>query len=264
MNSHTLEISSYNILSWSNYYPDNNVNLFNLFIDPSYQKFYKSKKFKKNIEKINKYLSFCLKKTNGQIEIFPYPNLLFASLNSVPLNKIKIVILGQDPYHGLHNNIPLASGLSFSVPKGIPIPSSLQNIYKNLVKFNHIDKIPKHGNLSSYAYQGILFLNTILTVQKGCPNGHKDKWEDLTDHLISFISNNTDHIIFMLWGKNAYEKIDLIDQTKHLVTVSSHPSGLSCNTKFKNYNSFLLEDHFGKANAYLKKFNKDPIFYKII
>lgn len=269
MNSHNITTESYDIPSWTQQYPDNSVNLFNLFINPSYEKFYNSKKFKKEITKINKYLSFCLNKTNGQVQIFPYPNLVFASLNSVPLNKIKVVILGQDPYHDLHNKppnlkFPQAMGLSFSVPKGVPIPSSLQNIYKNLIKFNHIDELPKHGNLSFWAYQGVLLLNTILTVQKGCPNGHKDKWENLTDSLIKFISDNTKNTVFMLWGKNALDKINLIDQKKHLVTASSHPSGFSYNNKLGTHNAFANEDHFGKANKYLKKNNKDEIFYKII
>lgn len=264
MNSHTLSTTDYKILSWEDKFPDFNVDLTILSINHSYKEFYESNVFKESIEKINKYLSYCLNLTNGKVQIFPYPDLVFNALNATPLNKIKIVILGQDPYHDISNTVPQAMGLSFSIPTGISTPSSLQNIYKNLKKFNHIKEIPKHGNLSFWAYQGVLLLNTILTVQKGCPNGHKSKWSKLTDSLIQFISDKTDHVVFMLWGGNAYEKIKLIDQNKHKVIVSSHPSGLSCSTKFKTYNCFRDEDHFGKANEYLKNNGKTEILFEII
>lgn len=264
MNSHTLNTTKYHIKSWEEHFPDFNVDLTTLPISPSYREFYESKDFTNNIKKINKYLSHCLNITNGKVQIFPYPKLVFNALNATELNNIKIVILGQDPYHDIYNNVPQAMGLSFSVPKGIPIPSSLQNIYKNLKKFGHIQEIPNHGNLSFWSYQGILLLNTILTVQKGCPNGHKIKWAELSDSLIKFISKKTNNTVFMLWGGNAYEKISLIDQQKHKVIVSSHPSGLSCSTKFRSYNCFNDEDHFGQANEYLKLHGKGEILLQII
>ncbi|ARF09478.1 uracil-DNA glycosylase [Indivirus ILV1] len=268
MNSHNISVSDYSYQSWVEKFPDYNVDL-NIFpINDTYKEFYNGELFKNNIDKLNKYLSYCLNFSNGTVNIFPYPDLVFNALNATPLDKIKIVILGQDPYHDsrdINNHIiPQAMGLSFSVPEGMPIPSSLQNIYKNLLKFKHITKIPKHGNLSFWAYQGCLMLNTILTVQKGCPDGHKKKWIELTDSLIKFISDNTKNIVFMLWGKNAYEKHNLIDDEKHKIIISSHPSGLSCATKFKSYECFNNEDHFGKANKYLKKHHKNEILFEII
>ena len=194
MNSYKLNAHNYHIKSWEDKFPDFNVDLFQLTINSSYKDFYESKIFKENIEKVNKYLSYCLNITNGKVKIFPYPDLVFNALNVTPLNKIKIVILGQDPYFNseVHNNIevPQEMGLSFSVTTNIVTPSSLKNIYKNLKKFGHINKIPKHGNLSFWAYQGCLLLNTILTVQKGHPNGHSKKWSKLTDALIKYISDN--------------------------------------------------------------------------
>ncbi len=268
MNSHNINTLNYNFKTWEEKFPDYNVDLLTLPINETYKEFYESTSFKENIEKINKYLSYCLNFTNGKVNIFPYPDLVFNALNATPLDKIKIVILGQDPYHDciVKNDkiIPQAMGLSFSVPKGVPIPSSLKNIYNNLLKFKHISKIPKHGNLSFWAYQGCLMLNTILTVQKGCPNGHESKWAKLTDSLIQFISDHTTNVVFLLWGKNAYEKYKLIDNKKHKIIVSSHPSGLSCAKKFKSFECFNNEDHFGKANEYLKEHGKSEVLFEII
>lgn len=268
MNSHQLNADNYTVKSWEDKFPSFNVDLNTLPISESYKKFYESQIFKDNIVLINKYLSYCLNFSNGKVKIYPYPDLVFNALNATPLDKIKIVILGQDPYHDCECHgeveVPQAMGLSFSVPKGMKIPSSLKNIYKNLQKFKHIKNIPTHGNLSFWAYQGCLMLNTILTVQKGCPDGHKGKWSKLTDELIEFISTNTTNVVFLLWGKNAYEKYNLIDNKKHKIIVSSHPSGLSCNTKFKSFNCFNDEDHFGKANEYLRKHNKSEVLFEII
>lgn len=282
MYSNKLDATSYNIKSWEDFYPDFNVDLSKLSIHTSYSEFYESSVFKKSITLINKYLSYCLNVTNGKVKIYPYPDLVFNALNTTPLDKIKIVILGQDPYFDSEEidqlevphtklevphtklEVPQAMGLSFSVPKNIKIPSSLKNIYKNLEKFGHIKEIPNHGNLSFWAYQGCLLLNTILTVQKKCQNGHKSKWSDLTDALIKFISDNTENTVFMLWGQNAYEKYKLIDSKKHKIIVSSHPSGLSCNSKFKSFDCFNDTDHFGIANQYLESHNKTPILWKII
>ena len=268
MKLHQLDANNYSVKSWEDKFPDFNVDLNTLPINDSYKEFYESEIFKTNIDLINKYLSYCLNFSNGKVKIYPYPDLVFNALNATPLDKIKIVILGQDPYHDFINHneveVPQAMGLSFSVPKNITVPSSLKNIYKNLKKFGHINKIPEHGNLSFWAHQGVLLINTILTVQKGCPNGHIKKWTKLTDALIEFISKNTNNVVFMLWGGNAYEKYKLIDSKKHKIIVSSHPSGLSCSTKFKQFNCFNDEDHFTKANEYLKQHNKTEILFEII
>ena len=268
MYSNQLNTDNYNIKSWYSKFSDFNVDLFQLFLHTSYKEFYESDIFTENLKLINKYLSHCLNETKGKINIFPYPDLVFNALNITPLDKIKIVILGQDPYFNSRlcngEDIPEAMGLSFSVPKNMPIPSSLKNIYKNLLKYGHIKKIPEHGNLSFWAYQGILLLNTILTVQKGHPNGHLKKWTKLTDALIKFISDNTNNVVFLLWGANAYEKYNLIDDKKHKIIVSSHPSGLSCNKPFKTFKCFNETDHFSEANKYLEKHNKTSVIFEII
>ena len=272
MYTNKLDADNYIIKSWEEEYPDYNVDLGQLSLHISYSKFYEGKIFEENIKLLNKYLSFCLNSTAGKVKIFPYPALVFNALNVTSLDQIKVVILGQDPYFDseVHNvlskevEVPQAMGLSFSVPHNITVPSSLKNIYKNLIKFGHMKETPKHGNLSFWAYQGCLLLNTILTVQKKCQNGHKTKWSKLTDSLIEFISDNTENVVFMLWGGNAYEKYKLIDSKKHKIIVSSHPSGLSCNTKFKTYNCFNDTDHFTEANTYLESHNKIPIIWKII
>jgi len=268
MESHKLNTTNYKIKSWAEKYPTFIVTLENLTIHSSWEEFTKTDNFKENIEKLNKYFSYCLKFTNGKVNIFPYPDLTFNALNITPLDKTNVVILGQDPYFNCEREngkiIPQAMGLSFSVPKGIDLPPSLKNIYKNLQKFNHIVKKPKHGNLTFWAYQGCLMLNTSLSVQEKSPNGHSEKWKEITDNLIKFISDNTQNTVFLLWGSPALQKLYLIDDKKHKVIISSHPSPLSANNNLRTYGSFVDTDHFGETNKYLKMHNKKQILWKII
>jgi len=268
MNSHTLSIDKYNIKSWTEKYPDYNIKLDKLSINESWHDFVKSKIFKKNIKKVNEYLSYCFNLTHGNVGIYPYPDLVFNSLNATPLDKVKVVILGQDPYirYEIHTDkkIPQAMGMSFSVSKGIKIPPSLDNIYDNLLKYKHITKKPKHGNLSFWAYQGCLMLNTALTVQEGCSNSHEKQWVELTDALIQFISKKTDNTVFVLWGRPALNKLDLIDRDKHKVIISSHPSPLSVNNSLSHYGAFKDKDHFKEINDYLKSKGKSTILWEII
>ena len=125
-------------------------------------------------------------------------------------------------------------------------------IYKNLLKYGHIEKIPEHGCLDYWAYQGCLMLNTSLTVIDGEKNCHSNEWKWFTDKIIEEISNKLNNIVFVLWGGEAYKKIELIDLDKHHVIISSHPSGLSANKEFKSYPAFVNQDHFGIINSYLK------------
>lgn len=264
-----LSIKNYTIEPWNNKYSSYDVQLNKLMIHPSWNDFFKNEKVQQKLKNINDYLSYCLKTTEGKIKIYPYPDLLLNAFNITPLENIKVVILGQDPYYNSFDindqTIPQAMGLSFSVPIGIDIPPSLVNIYKNLLKFGHINKKPKHGNLSFWAYQGCLLLNSTLTVQDKCPNGHEKKWTDITDEAIKYISDNTEHIVFVLWGAPALRKLEsgLIDKTKHKVIISSHPSPLSCRSKLRQYGSFEETDHFGEINKYLQQNNKDPIIWKL-
>jgi uracil-DNA glycosylase len=265
MSKFLLNADDYNILPWNEKYPEFNADITKLKIHNSWKDF----DFKKEYtQRLNNYLSHCLKVTSGKIKIYPYPDLLFNALNMTPLNKIKVVFLGQDPYHNneIHHEeiIPQAMGLAFSVPVGIEIPSSLKNIYQNLINYGHIDSMPPHGNLSFWAHQGCLLLNTSLTVQHGYPNRHAEFWKPITDNLIKYISDHCENIVFVLWGGPALEKLNLIDTQKHKVIISSHPSGLSYNKPLRNYKPFNEVDHFSKINKYLIKHNKNKILWKIV
>lgn len=205
--------------------------------------------------------------------IFPIYTNIFNFTNFLIPADIKICIIGQDPYHGIFKDsvsnvyYPEAMGLSFSVPKRCPIPSSLKNIYKNLLNFGHIIKSPSHGDLSYWAYQGVLLLNSALCVEKSKPNSCQIIWSEFTNELVKIISTKYSGIIFLLWGKHAHlKKLDgiIASQSNHKFIISSHPSGFSANTPYREYKSFMDTDHFGLANKYLIEQNKTPIDWQII
>ena len=185
--------------------------------------------------------------------IYPPGSLIFHAFEKTTFDKVKVVILGQDPYHGPKQ----AMGLSFSVPDGVPTPPSLQNIYKEL----HTDigmPIPVSGNLTKWAEQGVLLLNAVLTVRENDPASHsKIGWMDFTNAVIKKISAEKKGIIFLLWGKFAQEKRGLIDEMKHHVLKAAHPSPLSA------YNGFFGCKHFSKTNELLMKQGLDPIDWTI-
>ncbi|MBK6546361.1 MAG: uracil-DNA glycosylase [Saprospiraceae bacterium] len=190
-------------------------------------------------------------KANGSI-IYPPGPLIFNAFNSCPFDKLKVVILGQDPYHGPGE----AMGLCFSVPKGIHIPPSLLNIYKEL-KRSFGFEIPIHGDLSKWTREGVLLLNASLTVRHKMPNSHKNiGWEHFTDEVIRKISTHKNQIVFMLWGNFAKSKKPLIDSNKHLILESPHPSPLA-------RGGFIGNSHFLLANNYLIDNNIQPIDWKI-
>ncbi len=173
---------------------------------------------------------------------YPDKKHIFKALEICPIENTKVVILGQDPYHGENQ----AHGLAFSVPEFIPIPPSLRNIFKELSSDLEISN-PKHGDLTSWAKQGVLLLNTVLTVQPGKPGSHqKIGWEDYTDSIIKKLNDEKKHLVYMLWGKNAQTKEALIDIGKNLILKAPHPSPLSA------YRGFWGCKHFSKCNAYLK------------
>ena len=186
-------------------------------------------------------------------EIYPPENLIFNALNTTPLNKVKVVILGQDPYHGVNQ----AHGLCFSVLPGIAIPPSLLNIYKELEADLGI-KHSKHGCLTHWAQQGVLLLNAVLTVEKSYVASHQGKgWERFTDRVISVLNEKESGLVFLLWGNYAQKKGRFIDRNKHLVLQSVHPSPLSA------YRGFLGNKHFSQTNAYLEKSDKDLIDWEL-
>ena len=205
--------------------------------------------------------------------VFPIYSQIFNFTNFVLPDEIKVCIIGQDPYHGIYKDLntntyhPEAMGLSFSVPKNCPIPSSLQNIYKNLKLHSHIHTIPTHGDLTYWAYQGVLMINSALTVEKSKPNSCQNMWSEFTDELIKIISEKNTGIVFLLWGKHAhYKKLNNIikNQQSHYFVISSHPSGYSANSPYREFKSFMDTDHFGLTNEYLVNQNKTPIDWQII
>lgn len=186
-------------------------------------------------------------------EIYPPGPLIFNAMNSTPLDQVKVVILGQDPYHGPGQ----AHGLCFSVQPGIPAPPSLQNIYKELKRDLNID-IPRHGYLQSWADQGVLMLNTSLTVERGMANAHATRgWQPFTDRVIEVVSEQRPHLVFMLWGSHAQSKQKLIDETRHLVLRSAHPSPLSA------HRGFIGNGHFSRANKFLEQHELGAIDWRL-
>ncbi len=181
--------------------------------------------------------------------VYPPGQFIFHAFNTCPFSKVKVVILGQDPYHGSKQ----AHGLAFSVPENIHIPPSLQNIYKEI----HQDlgnPIPKSGNLERWSKQGVLLLNATLTVKAGQAGSHQNQgWEEFTDAVIRTLSQKKEHLVFLLWGSYAKKKAPLIDSRKHLILTSAHPSPLSA------HSGFFGNHHFSQTNNYLKKHNIDPI-----
>ena len=191
-------------------------------------------------------------KYKDELQILPPFNLRYAAFKLCPYDKLKVVILGQDPYH----NVGEAMGLCFSVQSHVTTPPSLRNIFKELKNDTGIHRT--NSDLTDWAMQGILLLNTALTVREHCPNSHYKYWVNFTNEVIQFISNNksSDKIIFILWGNNAIKKKHLIDESRHHVLTASHPSPLSANR-----GGFFGCKHFSKVNELLKQQNKDPIIW---
>jgi uracil-DNA glycosylase len=200
-----------------------------------------------------KQLNNFVKSERENQDIYPPENLVYNAFNKTAFDNIKIVILGQDPYHGEGQ----AHGLSFSVPEGVKIPPSLRNIYKELNSDVGID-IPEHGNLERWAEQGVLLLNATLTVRANSAGSHQKKgWETFTDNTIKAISDNSNSVVFMLWGNYAHKKEALIDESKHLILKSVHPSPLSARR------GFMGCKHFSQANKYLSDKGKEVINWSL-
>jgi len=193
------------------------------------------------------------------INVFPFEQDVFSAFNFVELNEVKVVILGQDPYHGRGvDGKPQAHGLAFSVEQGVKIPPSLVNIYKELVTDIDDFSKPAHGNLVAWAQQGVLLLNTVLTVQQAKAHSHaKLGWEQFTDHIIEQINQQNEGCVFLLWGAHAHKKGRNIDQQKHLVLAGPHPSPLSA------YRGFFGCKHFSQANAWLEQQGKAAIDWQL-
>ncbi len=186
---------------------------------------------------------------------FPPGPLIFNAFNTTPFEKVTVVILGQDPYHGPGQ----AHGLSFSVPTGVKPPPSLVNIFKEIQNDIGIKLDPSYGNLTKWAQQGVLLLNAALTVRSGEPFSHaKIGWAQFTDAVIQAISDKKENVVFLLWGKFAQEKLVLIDQNKHFVLKAAHPSPFSADKGFYGCK------HFSKTNELLVKQGLNPIDWKLL
>jgi uracil-DNA glycosylase len=195
-----------------------------------------------------------VKSDYSSTQCFPPGKLIFNAFDLCPPEKTKVVILGQDPYHGPRQ----AHGLCFSVPEGIPHPPSLKNIFKELENDLQM-AYPISGNLTSWAKQGVLLLNATLTVQAHRAGSHQAKgWETFTDRLIKLLSEQYEGLVFLLWGGYAKQKIKLIDADKHCVLSSGHPSPLSANRGY-----WFGNQHFSKCNAYLDYKGKTPINWQL-
>lgn len=258
-----IHVNKYKYQSWNETYPDG-VNFDNLLIFNEWKDYFEDLKERNLFSKIETVLNDEIKNGN---DIYPYPQLLFNAFNSCDIEKVKVVIIGQDPYANADiindQKIPQAMGLSFSVPVGIKTPVSLYNIFQNQLNNKVIEQPQPHGNLQFWASQGCLLLNTSLTVREREPNSHVNYWKPITDRIIKFLSNEKENLVFVLWGASALEKIKLIDCDKHHVIISSHPSGLSCHTPLKEYPPFIQVNHFQLINDYLEKHNQMSIIWQL-
>ena len=197
---------------------------------------------------------FLFQEKQAQKIIYPPSKQIFSALNTTPLADVKVVILGQDPYHGPNQ----ANGLSFSVQKGIALPPSLRNIFHEL----HTDlgiPAPRHGDLTKWAKQGVLLLNSVLTVEAGQPTSHqKQGWEAFTDEVIDVLNEQREHVVFILWGAYAQRKGQRINRDRHLVLTAAHPSPLAANR-----GGFFGCKVFSKTNQYLKQHGIEPIDWQL-
>lgn len=228
---------------------DINISLENIKIEESWKLALKDEFLKPYFLEIKRH--YLEAKNAGKI-LYPPANLIFNAFNLTPFTSLKVVLLGQDPYH----NPNQAMGLSFSVPKGISLPPSLKNIYQEL--YEDLGIPPSHdGDLSKWAKQGVLLLNSVLSVEKNKPTSHQNfGWQTFTDNVISTISLQKEGIIFLLWGNYAKAKKKLIDSKKHFILETAHPSPLA-------RGAFFGCRHFSKTNKILKSLHKDPIDWQI-
>ena len=205
-------------------------------------------------EKMDALKAFLLEEKQANKVIYPPSGLIFNALNTTPLEQVKVVILGQDPYHSPNQ----AHGLSFSVQRGVALPPSLRNIFHELHTDLGLD-IPKHGDLTRWAEQGVLLLNSVLTVEAAQPTSHQKRgWEEFTDHVIDVLNEQREHIVFILWGAYAQRKGQRIDPNKHLILKAAHPSPLAANR-----GGFFGCKVFSKTNNYLKQHGIEPIDWQL-
>ena len=197
--------------------------------------------------------TFLRQRQSEGVSIYPPASRIFGALDATPFDEVKVVILGQDPYHGPGQ----AHGLCFSVLPGVPIPPSLDNVFKELQRDLGIAR-PDHGCLLPWARQGVLLLNSVLTVEQGRAGAHQGRgWEGFTDHVVDVLNRERDNIVFLLWGSYAQAKGKVIDPARHRVLKAPHPSPLSA------YRGFIGSGHFSASNAYLARHRFAPIDWSL-
>lgn len=225
-------------------------------IKPQWQKIIAKEQQQEYYQKLSQ--TVAKQRANSEV-IFPLEADVFSAFSTIDLSDVKVVILGQDPYHGVgKNNESQAHGLAFSVRKGIKVPPSLVNIYKELSQDIETFTTPEHGNLTQWSNQGVLLLNTVLTVKQGQAHSHaKLGWETFTDRIIAEINQHNSGCVFLLWGSHAQKKGKNIDQQKHLVLNGPHPSPLSA------YRGFFGCQHFSKANSWLSNKGMEVIDWQL-
>jgi len=271
-------VTNYTFKPWDKFFVNGKVDLTQLVFNVKWFDFFEEVTKNRYFENIQEILSKVIEKKRTMV---PYPELVFNAFNILSPEKIKVVIIGQDPYFNIMNisgkNIPQAMGCAFSVPMKYPKPPSLTNIYKNLFEFGHVLEIPESGNLSFWLIQGCLLINAALTTIHGKANAHKDTWKEFTKDVVKYISLKCDKIVFLAWGKDAHMLCLNVDPTKHKIITSSHPSPYSYTSEFngfeygldiKNrkqvtYSSFQSTNHFGLANEYLDSVGKTGILWDL-
>eukprot|EP00210_Caulerpa_lentillifera_P009123 g8698.t2 len=240
-----------------------------LLTEPDWRELFKTEMEKTYFNSLQQFLHD--EWSDTKVTIYPPAKDIFKAFERTPYDKVKVVLIGQDPYHGPRQ----ATGLSFSVPKALQIPSSLKNIYKEIKSDLGYDP-GVHGDLEHWAEQGVLLLNSVLTVRSSQANSHRNKgWEMFTDHVIQHLNNEKENLVFILWGRqaqqkgivfsNVYKSINRchsclgreIDRKRHCVLASAHPSGLSANR------GFFGNKHFSKCNLYLESKGIQPIEWKV-
>ncbi len=227
-------------------------------IEPSWKNVLTAEFHKTYFEELSKFIHEEYRNPSAKNKIYPPPKDIFRAFDLCPFDKVKVVILGQDPYHGARQ----ANGLCFAVHEGVALPPSLQNIFKEIkndlgIEAKKDEGGEQDGDLSRWAQQGVLLLNATLTVRAASPGSHQKKgWEEFTDAAIKKLSDEREGLVFILWGNYAKNKGAVIDRTKHLVLEAAHPS------PFSAYNGFFGCKHFSKSNEYLKKNRKSEIDWR--
>jgi uracil-DNA glycosylase len=273
-----LSANNYRHESWSDRFPKGRVDVRQLVTNSYWDRLFGEPKWQARLKRVNRGLN---KRLAAGDTIYPLPAHVFAGLNAISPESASTMIIGQDPYHKDHwvkpqeakkkgVLVPQAMGYSFSVPKGVSIPSSLSNIYNNLEKYGHFTSRPTHGELTFWTMQGCGLLNTALTVCKNEPNSHADIWPTFTEPLLRHISEEMKPGVFVFWGRPALLMSKKFDLDRHKTIVSSHPSGLSFHSTLKSpfhkevvYGAFRDTDHFGEINKALEELGRDPIVWQL-